>query len=228
MQQESHMAFKFEVFELFARIGHALGHPHRLAILDVLAQAPRSVESLAAEVFLSVANTSQHLRVLRSAGLVRVSQRGQRRYYELTGDDVLVLWRALLTVGESHLADVERVVMTHLPERDTQNMVSGWELARYLETANVLVFDVRPKEEYQYGHVKGAWSIPLASLLQRLDDLPRDKELVVYCRGRYCVFADEAVTILRQHGFRARRLSEGFPDWKIAGFPVGAERGGKE
>lgn len=223
MKQKTHAAFKYAVFEPFSRIGRALAHPHRLAILDVLAQAPRSVEALAAEVFLSVANTSQHLKVLRGAGLVSVRQEGQRRYYALAGPDVLTLWQALLAVGEHHLAEVERVVESYLPERKLAGTVTGLELFRRLETDDVLLLDVRPEEEYRHGHIPGAWSIPVRMLPQRLTELPRDKEVVVYCRGRYCVFADEAVAMLRQHGFRARRLREGLPEWRLAGLPVAVE-----
>lgn len=220
MQTEEHATFKYAVFDQFAQIGRAVAHPHRLSILDVLAQAPRSVEALAAEVHLPVANTSHHLQVLRGAGLVSVRQEGQHRWYSLASEEVVSLWRVLVRVGERHLAEIDRIVGRHLPDRAADGQVPGCELLPRLATTDVLVLDVRPHEEYRNGHVDGAHSVPLATLAEHLESLPRDKELVVYCRGRYCVFADEAVAVLRRHGFRARRLQEGFLDWRQAGFPV--------
>lgn len=222
MQQDVHAAFKDSLFEQFSRIGRALANPHRLELLDVLAQGPRPVEALAREARLSFANTSQHLQVLRSAGLVEVRREGQKRFYGLAGEDVFRLWQVLRTVSERHLAELDRLVRRFLPEREQAGTVGSLELLPMLETGEILVLDVRPEAEHRHGHLPGARSLPVEVLPDHLHELPRDKEVIVYCRGPYCAFADEAVDILLSHGFRARRLREGFPDWRSAGLPVAA------
>lgn len=225
MREEEHAAFKDSVFDQFARTGRALANPHRLEILDLLAQGPRSVEAIAQEVRLPIAGASQHLQVLRGAGLVEVHREGQQRIYALAGEDVFALWQALRTVSEHRLADVDRLVRRFLPERAETGTVESYELLPRLATGDVVVLDVRPEAEHRHAHLPGARPLPVGVLPRHLDELPRDKELIVYCRGPYCVFADEAVSLLRRHGFRARRLREGLADWRLAGLPVA---GGEE
>ena len=213
-------AFKDAVYAQFERMGKALANAHRLELLDVLAQGPRSVEALAEETALTVANASQHLQVLRRARLVRRQKEGTYVYYRLAGDEVVRLWQALRSVGEARLADLDRIVREYRATPDVLEPIGLEALRERLERGDVIVLDVRPTEEYRHGHIAGARSIPVGELEARLDELPDDAEVVAYCRGPYCVFADEAVDMLRDHDIRARRLDVGFPDWKTAGLPV--------
>jgi len=213
-------AFKLELYEQFARIGKALANAHRLELLDVLAQCERSVEALAQETGLSVANASQHLRILLAAHLVEVRREGVSMYYRLADDSVLTLWHALRTVGEAQLAEIDRVVETYLHHRNHLHPLTAQELFERLQDEEVVVLDVRPTEEYRAGHLPHARSLPVTELAARLSELPLNKEIVAYCRGPYCVFADEAVSLLRQYGYRARRLQEGPTDWRLLGFPI--------
>ena len=213
-------AFKDAVYAQFERMGKALANAHRLELLDVLAQGPRSVEALAEETALTVANASQHLQVLRRARLVRRQKEGTYVYYRLAGDEVVRLWQALRSVGEARLADLDRIVREYRATPDVLEPIGLEALRERLERGDVIVLDVRPTEEYRHGHIAGAGSIPVGELEARLDELPDDAEVVAYCRGPYCVFADEAVDMLRDHDIRARRLDVGFPDWKTAGLPV--------
>lgn len=176
---------------------------------------------LASETGMSVANTSQHLQTLRAAQLIAVRREGLFAHYHLASPDVFALWRALRGVGETHLAELGRVVETYLSDRAAMEGVSIHELQSRLELGDVLLLDVRPESEYRAGHIPGARSIPLAELAGRLEGLPAESEIVAYCRGPYCVFADEAVGLLRERGFQAKRLTEGFPDWQAMGLPVG-------
>lgn len=220
MDDRTHRAFKDQLYAQFARAGKALGNAHRLELLDLLAQRERTVEDLARRAALSVANASQHLRVLHAAGLLEVRREGLFAHYRLASDDVFRLWQALRTVGETRMAEVERTVITFLPERAGDEPVRAAELAGRLGDAGTIVLDVRPREEYDAGHLPGARAVPLDELEARLADLPPDREIVVYCRGPYCVFADESVARLRARGYRARRLDTGLPDWRAAGLPV--------
>ena len=226
MQAEVKRRFKDQLFEQFARIGGALGNGHRIELLDVLAQAERSVEELAAETALSVANASQHLQVLRRAGLVETRRDGTRVCYRLAGPEVFGLWQALRATGEARLAEIDRVIDTYLADRATMEEVGPDELRRRLETGEVTLIDVRPLVESGSGRIAGALPIPIDQLPDRLGELPRDRRVVAYCRGPYCVYADEAVRLLNEHGFRAARLTSGFPDWRAAGLPVEAIPGG--
>ncbi|MBI4505927.1 MAG: metalloregulator ArsR/SmtB family transcription factor [Chloroflexi bacterium] len=213
-------AFKDRLYGELAAIGKALANGHRLELLDLLAQGDRSVEDLAREAALSVANASAHLQVLRRARLVDADKRGLHVIYRLAAPGVFDLWRRLRDLGGVRLAEIERLVATYLGDREALEAVDKDELRRRLGEGRVAVVDVRPVVEYRQGHILGARSVPLAELERRLAELPRDREIVAYCRGPYCVFADEAVRLLRQHGFRARRLTDGFPEWRAAGYPI--------
>lgn len=224
MQPETKRAFKNQVYEQFARLGRALANGHRLELLDVLAQGEHSVETLARETGLSVANASQHLQILRAAHLVEIRRAGVSIYYRLADEGVFQLWQALRQVGETHLAAIERLVQTYLLDRAHLAPISAAELHTRLAGDEILLLDVRPTEEYAAGHLPGARSMPLTELEARLGELTHTPEIVAYCRGPYCVFADEAVALLRAHGYQARRLTEGLPDWRALGFPVIREK----
>jgi rhodanese-related sulfurtransferase/biotin operon repressor len=218
-----HRAFKDVLYAEFGRIGMAVANPHRLEFLDLLAQREWSGEELASETHLSVANASQHLQVLRAAHLVTVRREGLYAYYRLSDERAYSLWRALRELGEAQLAEIERVVHTFLGNRDGFEPIDARSLLNRINDESIVVLDVRPSREYQAGHLPGARSVPVDELEARLGELPADQEIVAYCRGPYCVFADEAVKLLAARGFRARRFTHGFPDWQAAGLPVERE-----
>lgn len=220
MESQEKRTFKNLLYEQFARVGKALASSHRLELLDVLAQGERSVEVLAQETGMPIASASQHLQVLRTARLVETRREGVSIYYRLASEEVSTLWLSLRSVGETHLAEVDRVVEIFLQDRTHLQPVSADELREQLRHQQVILLDVRPTEEYRAGHLPQARSIPVSELETRLSEVPRDREIVAYCRGPYCVFADEAVTILQAHGYSARRLAEGVPEWRTLGFPV--------
>ena len=214
-------AAKTALFDEFARAAKALASGRRMELLDVLANGERTVEALASEVGLSVANTSQHLQVLRQAGLVATRRQGTSIHSRLAGPEVLELWRALRTLARSRLAEVERLAAAYLGARDELEPVTRDELARRLQDGdNLVVLDVRPAVEHAAGHLPGAVSVPVSELRRRLAELPRDREIVAYCRGPYCAFAHEAVAVLREEGFSAWRLEDGLPEWQAAGLAV--------
>jgi len=212
--------FKDELFEQFARTGKALSNGRRLELLELLAQREYTVEELASEAALSVANCSQHLQVLRGAQLVTALRDGLFVRYRLADDQVLRLWLSLRELGETRLAEVSRVVESYLQERETLEAITIDELIARLKRNDVVVLDVRPHEEFRTGHIAAAKSIPIAVLKQRLKEIPKRSTVVAYCRGPYCVFADEAVALLRKHGYQAYRLETGFPEWKMRGLPT--------
>jgi rhodanese-related sulfurtransferase/DNA-binding MarR family transcriptional regulator len=212
--------FKDRLYAEFARIGKATASPHRLEILEILAQGERTVESLAAETGLSVANTSRHLQQLRQAQLVLARRDGLYVHYRVAGSEVVSLVLSLRHTAERHLAEVDRVVGDFLGDRDGFEPVTPDDLARRMTNGEVVLLDVRPEQEYTAGHITGAQSMPVADISSRLGELPRDKEYVAYCRGPYCVYADEAVAELRANGITAQRLTEGYPEWWLAGRPV--------
>lgn len=214
--------FKNELFEQFARIGKGLASGRRLELLELLAQGERTVEELASETGMSVANTSQHLKALREAQLAGVRREGLYARYRLADEHVFALWQALRDLGTARLAEIRQIVETYLTDRENLRGITCEELNRRLKDRSVVLLDVRPEEEYRAGHVAGARSIPLTELKARLKELPKRKEIVAYCRGPYCVFADEAVALLRSHGRKATRLETGFPDWKAQGLPIEA------
>jgi rhodanese-related sulfurtransferase/DNA-binding transcriptional ArsR family regulator len=204
----------------FASVAKALGHAHRLELLEFVAQGERSVDALARQSGLSVANTSQHLIQLRRAGLLAWRQAGKRVLYRLAEDSVLSLTAALRRVAERNVAEVKQIVDGYFCQRDALEPVSRQELLEKMEQGLVTVLDVRPEDEYGAGHVSGALNIGLAELENRLSELPAGQEIVAYCRGAYCVLSFEAVAALRAHGFNVRRLEDGFPEWRVAGLPV--------
>lgn len=216
----THREFKDHLYEQFARVGKAIANPHRLELLDLLAQGERTVEALAREADLPIANASQHLQALRRARLVEMRRRGSYAYYRLAGDQVFQLWQTVRAIGEEQLAEVDRLVAIYLDEREHLEAVDASTLLQLMRDDAVVVLDVRPEEEFAAGHIPGARSIPLPDLEQRLAELSPEQEFVAYCRGPYCVFSDEAVNLLRARGYRASRLSVGLPDWRSAGLPV--------
>lgn len=211
---------KRELFEQLARIGTALSHGTRLELLELLAQGERSVDQLARLTGAALANTSQHLQKLRQAGLVAGRKEGSFVFYRLAGDGVVGLMQALGKVGETHLAEVERLVRLYLTAKDELEPVPAAELLARARKGLVTVLDVRPREEYAAGHLPGAVNIPIGELAKRLAELPRRKEVVAYCRGPYCLMSFEAVQLLRRKGLAARRLEAGLPEWREAGWPV--------
>ena len=215
-----HRAFKTEINEQFARIAKAIANPHRLELVDLLAQGERSVEELANEAALSIANASQHLQALREAHLIIARKQGLRVYYRLADATIYQLVQLIRQIAEHQLAEVERIVDTYLTERKVLEPVTLNELMSRLREPGLIVLDVRPALEYTQGHIAGARSIPIDEIQQRLHELPPDQEIVAYCRGAYCVFADEAVQLLLSHGYQARRMQQGYPDWKLANLPT--------
>jgi rhodanese-related sulfurtransferase len=214
-------AAKTALFDEFARAAKALASGRRIELLDVLANGERTVDALAGAVGLSVANTSQHLQILRQAGLVSSRREGTSVHYRLAGPEVFELWRTLRTLAASRLAEVERLAVAYLGGRDELEPVTRQELTRRLQDGDdLVVLDVRLAAEYAAGHLPGAVSIPVGELRRRLAELPGDREIVAYCRGPYCAFAHEAVALLRQEGFSARRLEDGLPEWQAAGLAV--------
>jgi rhodanese-related sulfurtransferase/DNA-binding transcriptional ArsR family regulator len=215
-----HRAFKNRLYGLFARIGKALASPHRLEMLDLLAQAERTVDSLASEMGLSVANASQHLQALRQASLVDSRKEGLFVHYRLAAPGVFELSKAIRTVAEDRLADLDRLVREHFVDRAEPEAVAIGELLKRARSRDVVILDARPANEYAAGHIPGAISLPVDELNRRLKELPKGKEYVAYCRGPFCVYADRAVEFLLAKGRRARRLKDGFPEWRAAGLPV--------
>ena len=211
---------KYRLFEQFAQVAKALSHAHKLELLELLAQGERSVESLANVAGYTVANTSRHLQQLRRAGLVSSRKEGLYVFYRVAGNDVIDLLRSLRRTGQRHISDVNDVVIGYFNDRDSLEAVSREELLKRSKDGLVTVLDVRPSEEYAVGHIPGALNVPLDEIEQRLANLPRGQEIIAYCRGEYCVLAFEAVAALRKKGFTARRLEEGYPEWKAAGLPV--------
>ncbi len=218
-----HRAFKSQINEQFARIAKAIANPHRLEILDILAQGERSVEDLAHEVDLTVANASQHLQALREARLVTSRRDGLRIYYRLSDPTVFRLLQVVREVAEVQLAEVGRIIDTFLTDRPSLEPLTLNELQARLHEPDLVILDVRPALEYAQGHIPGARSIPVDELTSRLSELSPKQEVVAYCRGPFCVFADEAVETLVAHGYRARRMLEGYPDWNLAKLPTEKE-----
>jgi rhodanese-related sulfurtransferase len=221
MNRTNKQDFKRRLFSEFARIGKALASPHRLHIIEILAQGERSVEELAGELDLPIANASQHLQILRGAQMVEVRRDGLYAHYRLADEGVFRVWQALRDLGEARLAEIERVVAEYLRDRKDLEPVGAAELRKRLrDDTGLIVLDVRPRPEYEAGHIPGARSIPVDELLKRLREVPRDRDIVAYCRGPYCVFSDEAVQVLRSRGYRANRMRDGYPDWKARGYAV--------
>lgn len=226
MDPKSKRAFKDALYEQFAGIGKALSSGRRLEVLEVLAQGERSVEDLAEHAGLSVANASQHLQILRAARLVELRKDGLFVRYRISNDRALRLWLALREFGELEIAEIQRVVQNFLQDRDSLEAITVEGLRGRLRRRDVVLIDVRPELEYRSGHIRGAISVPLEELEHRANQLSKRKEIVAYCRGPYCVFADEAVRLLRARGYLAKRLNQGFPEWKMLGLPTETSEGG--
>jgi rhodanese-related sulfurtransferase len=220
-------AAKDALYESFAAVAKAPASGRRAEIIDVLAQGDRSVEEIADEIGQSVANTSHHLRAMARAGVLSTRRDGTRIYYALASDRVGELWSAVRDVAADHVAGLDKLAAAYLGDRDGIEVIDRDELARRVTRGEVLLLDVRPEGEYAAGHIAGARSVPVDDLRRHLRKLPRDAEVVAYCRGPYCVYADEAVRELTRKGFRARRLMDGFPEWKRAGLPVAVGNGGE-
>jgi rhodanese-related sulfurtransferase len=224
---EAHRLFKDRLFAEFARVGKAMGNPRRLELLELLAQGERTVDSLATETGMSLANTSQHLQALRQGGLVESRKAGLFVHYRVADSSVLDLSRAVRLVAERRLAELDRIIRDHFGDRSNAEAVSMGELLERARSGAVAILDTRPAHEYAAGHIAGAVSFPFDEMVERLRTLPKSKEYVAYCRGPYCVYADRAVDFLRARGRRARRLGAGFPEWKAAGLATasGADQG---
>lgn len=215
-------AGKDALFDAFAEVAKALANGRRTEIVDLLAQGERSVDEIATEIGQSVANTSHHLRAMAQAGVLRTRREGTRIVYMLASDSVGDLWAALRSVAVEHVAGIERLAEDYLGDRSRLEALTRQELAARLATGEVVVLDVRPAPEFTAGHIPGARSVPVGELRGHLRSLPKDVEVVAYCRGPYCVYADDAVRLLRRRGYLARRLEDGFPEWRRAGLPVAA------
>lgn len=211
---------KDALYEQFARLGRAVSNPKRIELLDLLAQGERSVEALADGTGMGLTNTSNHLQVLRQSRLVATRKERTRVLYRLADDEVLIFAVALRSLARTRLAEVDQVVRDYFLARDSLETVSRDELVERVARGDVIVLDVRPPEEFVQGHITGAVSVPLSQLEERLRELRKDVDIVAYCRGPYCVFAPQAVELLRRHGFTARRLEDGWPEWRLAGLPV--------
>jgi ArsR family transcriptional regulator len=216
---------KETLLEQFAAVAKAIAHPHRFALLEHLAQGERTVEGLAERSGLSIANVSQHLQTMRRSGILAARREGKFVLYRLADDSALDLMHAIHRVAERNAAEVETVIQGYFRERDALEPVSRGELRKRMKDGLVTVLDVRPADEFALGHVPDALNIPVGELKRRLSELPKRQEVVAYCRGPYCVMAFEAVALLREHGFKVRRLEDGMPEWRAAGLPVltGAE-----
>ena len=219
-----HRRFKDAIYEQLARLGKAVSAPKRLELLDLLCQGPRTVEDLAEQAVLSVANASQHLQVLRGARLVEAEKHGLYVEYRLADDEVGQFFFALRGLAQSQLAEVAQVAREQFEDRGAMEPVDGEELLRRVRSGAVVVLDVRPAEEFRAGHIPGAQSIPVGELKARLKELPKHREIVAYCRGPYCVMAVEAVELLRKRGFKAQRMEQGVLDWRARGWRLEAER----
>ena len=219
----AHRRFKDSLYGYFADLGKALASPVRIEFLELLAQSERTVESLANETGVSLANASQHLQALRHAGLVESRKAGLFVHYRLADPAIVKLCHAIREVAEQRSLELHRLVREHFGDRSDAEAISMADLLKRSRAHDVIILDARPANEYAAGHIAGAISVPVDELQRRLKALPKTKEYVAYCRGRYCVYADHAVEVLRASGRRARRLLDGFPEWQMAGFPV--ERG---
>lgn len=216
----THREFKDRLYGQYAVIGKAIANPRRLEIIELLAQSERTVESLAEETATSLANVSQHLQGMRQAHLLESRKQGLNVYYRLADPNVFELSLAIRKVAEQRLAELERLVREHFSDRSQSQAVPMEDLLKLTRSGKVVVLDTRPVNEFMAGHITGAVSVPVDEMRQRLKKLPKDKEYVAYCRGPYCVYADHAIELLQANGMKAKRLSEGFPEWRAAGYPI--------
>lgn len=220
MAKQDKRVFKDKLYTQLANLTRSMANPHRLEIIELLAQGAFSVEQIATETHMSVANSSQHLQVLKAAHLVETQRQGNFIYYRLANDDVFKAWKALRTLGVERNANVEKVVRDYRKNTNGHEPMSTGDLIKKLKSGKITLVDVRPENEFNHGHIAKAKSVPINSLAKRLKELPRKSEIVVYCRGPFCVFADDAVAILTKAGYKAKRMDEGYPDWSVRGLPV--------
>jgi rhodanese-related sulfurtransferase len=212
--------FKDKVYTILSGLVKAMANPHRLEIIDLLGQAERSVEEIAAETCMSIANASQHLQVLKQSGLVQIRRHGNFIHYSLANDNVYKSWKDLREIGMESLSEVDRIVKDFRAKKGSFEAVRMEELVSRMKSSNIILLDVRPEQEFKAGHIPNSINIPIDQLPDRIGELKKAKQYIAYCRGPFCVFADDAVQFLIQYGFKAKRLEEGFPDWKISGLPV--------
>lgn len=213
-------AFKDKVYTELAKVSTALGNPRRLELIDLLAQGGKSVEKIASETGMSVANASKHLQVLKAGSLVEVQRNGNFIIYNLASEQVNEIWHLLRDFGTQRIAEVDKAVRDFREGKEKLESVTIDDLIARIDLKEVVLLDVRPQSEYNFGHISEAISIPIEQLAERLKELPKNKEIIAYCRGPFCVFADEATELLLKNNFKAKRLSEGFPDWKLKGLPI--------
>jgi DNA-binding transcriptional ArsR family regulator/rhodanese-related sulfurtransferase len=223
MHTDTERKFKDKLYEQFARIGKSLSNPHRLEILELLAEGERCVEDIAEITGTSIANASQHLGVLRASRMVEIRRIGNNIYYRLADEKVFYLLQSLRALGETRFAEIDRITRDYLKDRTSLRAVTAGELADELMNGNVILLDVRPVEEFQEGHIQGALSMPMETIENHLNHLPKNREIVAYCRGPYCVLSDHVVAYLNAQGYSASRLSDGYPEWKWRGLPVEIE-----
>ena len=211
---------KDKVYTILSGLVKAMANPHRLEIIDLLGQAERSVEEIATETGMSVANASQHLQILKQSGLVQIRRHGNFIHYSLASDNVYKSWKDLREIGMESLSDVERIVKDFRAKKSSFEAVRMEELISRMKSSKIILLDVRPEQEFKAGHIPNSINIPIDQLPDRIGKLKKNKQYIAYCRGPFCVFADDAVQFLIKHGFKAKRLEEGFPDWKVSGLPV--------
>ena len=223
MQTDTERNFKDKLYEQFARIGKSLSNPHRLEILELLAEGERCVEDIAEITGTTIANTSQHLGVLRASRMVEIRRIGNNINYRLADENVFYLLQSLRALGETRLAEIDRITRDYLEDRASLRAVTASELADELVNGNVILLDVRTVEEFQEEHIQGALSMPMETIENNLYNLPKSREIVAYCRGPYCVLSDHVVAYLNAQGYSASRLSDGYPEWKWRGLPVEIE-----
>jgi rhodanese-related sulfurtransferase len=212
--------FKDKVYSILANMIKAMANPHRLEIIDLLGQGEKSVEEIAVDTDMSIANTSQHLQVLKAANLVEIRREGNFIHYRLIHDEIYRAWQTLRELGLERMAEMEKLMKDFREKRNTLEAINIEELLQRLKSKNIVLLDVRPSGEYKNGHIPDAINIPVDELSAKLKNLSKNKEYIAYCRGPFCVFADEAVTLLIKKGFKAKRLFEGFPDWKLKGLSI--------
>lgn len=207
--------FKEKVYTILSGLVKAMANPHRLEIIDLLGQSERSVEEIAAETGMSVANASQHLQILKQSNLVQIKRNGNFILYRLASDNVYRSWKNLRDIGMESLAELEKTVKDFRVKKSSFEPVRLEDLLSRMKTSSIILLDVRPEQEFKAGHIPNSINIPIDQLLGRIGELKKSKRYVAYCRGPFCVFADDAVQLLTQKGFKATRLEEGYPDWKI-------------
>lgn len=220
MEPDRKRAFKNAIYESIASVGKVLANGHRLELLDLLSQADRGVDELAKMSGMSLANTSRHLQLMRGAGLVTSRREGVRRIYRLTDESAYRLWASLRDYSDARVPEIDRILRTYLEDRESLEAISAVELQKRIEAGEIELIDLRPREEFEAGHLPGARSVPLANLDSMLDRLPANLEVIAYCRGRYCVYSDEAARRLADHGFRVRRFEGNPRDWSRVGCPA--------